>query len=105
VPFVLELFQLPISGSFFTIYFGFFVPGIISILSLFIVTTVTGQISGVIDKISGATNTSAFGASSFNPMSQAFSAGEKAIEEGKQVYNAIKDAAKEAGKEAVKTVL
>ena len=105
VPFVLELFQLPISGSFFTIYFGFFVPGIISILSLFIVNTVTGQISEVINKISGATNTGAFGASSFNPMSQAFSAGKEAVEEGKQVYNAIKESAKEAGKEAVKTVL
>ena len=94
VPYILELFDLPVSSSFKEIFFCFLIPAVCTIITLLIIQTVTGQMSGVIDKISGATSVSSFGAASFNGGKAAMDLAKKAVDEAKQAASAVSDAYK-----------
>ena len=94
VPHVVELWQLPVSSSFNEIFICFLIPAVCTIITLLIIQTVTGQMSGVIDKISGATSVSSFGAASFNGGKAGMELAKKAVSEAKQTASAAYDAAK-----------
>jgi hypothetical protein len=101
VPYILEIFSLPVSSSYFTMTYSFIVPGVLTVISLLILQTVTGQITGIIEKISGATNTSSFGAASFNGGAKAIELAKNTASEAKATASAAADVAK-AGYNAIK---
>ncbi len=68
IPEVLEIFRLPIPSSFWEVYTHMIIPCGYSVMLLFVVKTLTGQLTAIIDKISLATNTGAFGAAKYEVM-------------------------------------